>query len=74
MVCIMEKLNAEQTLFWLIKMLLTRLDELNAAEENGESNDFIRGEKAAYIECLEIIRACWDKNIIPDNIEEYYPI
>ena len=51
----MEK-SAEEVLKYLIGYLELCLDELYEAEEN----DFVYGEKTAYVECLEIIQT-WSK-------------
>ena len=70
----MGKLNAKQTLINLIRLLVEYLDEFNAAE--GLNDNFVYGEKTAYVECLEII-LYWDEaeeNGLNFNVEERYPI
>ena len=49
------KYTAEETLQYVIKNLLTYLEELKEVEDS-ESEQFMYGEKIAYIECLEMIK------------------
>ncbi len=67
----MEK-SAEEVLKYLIGYLELCLDELYEAEEN----DFVYGEKTAYVECLEIIQT-WSKaksSGLDYDIEKKYPL
>ncbi len=52
----MKKLTAEETLVKLIGALTESLTELTL----GEQNEFVYGEKTAYVECLEWIQA-WQR-------------
>lgn len=67
----MEK-SAEEVLKYLISHIELCIEELYGAVEN----DFIYGEKTAYVECLEIIQT-WSKAkscSLDYNIEEKYPL
>lgn len=49
-------MTTEETLIYIINLLLYYLDELNDLPRN----DFIHGEMTAYIETLEIVQK-WNK-------------
>lgn len=70
----MCKLDSDGTLFELVDMLFVRLDDLNKPPEGPENSDFVLGERTAYVECLEMIQATWERSNIPENIEQRYPI
>ena len=48
----MDKLNAEDTLKYLIGVLEDRLAEL----EESYGSQFIEGQRIAYVECLEVVQ------------------
>lgn len=50
-------MNAEEILIYIINLFTYYLEELN----NSETNDFIHGEKTAYVETLEILQR-WNKS------------
>lgn len=51
-------MKAEQVLINLINVISTSLEELNSCEIK---NQFVYGEKTAYVECLELINL-WDNS------------
>lgn len=64
--------NAKETLGFLKEMLESNLAELNYSE----NNEFVYGEKTAYVECLEIIQQ-WDKSKklgLTYNIQKRFPL
>ena len=69
-----NKYTARKTLEFMIKLLLAYLEELSTADSLYD--DFIYGEKIAFIECLELIQH-WEgaeKNGLNFNIEARFPI
>ena len=67
--------TSEETLAYLLELLLFYLEELKKAKET-DVNKFFYGEKTAYIECLEIIQF-WDKAKgygLNFDIENKYPL
>ena len=72
----MPEYNAVQTISLVCNSLRERLDKLNEAGKNGEldKDSFAYGEKTAYVECLEMIQATWEKCVVPDDIEGDYPL
>lgn len=71
-----HKLNAEETLEYLIGVLKCNLDELYGALPAECNRHFVLGEKTAYVECLEIIQL-WDKSAdrgLNGAIEQNYPL
>lgn len=70
------KLNADETLKYLIGVVKDRLEELYGVLPYGADARFIHGEKTAYVECLEIMQL-WDHSAqhgLDGVIEEVYPI
>ncbi len=70
------KLNAEETLEYLIGVVKANLGELYGVLPVGSNSHFIHGEKTAYVECLEIVQL-WDKSAVCGLdcvIEQDYPI
>ena len=51
----LQKLNAEETLQYLIGVMKENLNELYGELPAGSNRHFIHGEKTAYVECLEIV-------------------
>lgn len=71
-----QKLNAEETLIYLIGVIKENLVELYGVLPVGCNRHFIQGEKTAYVECLEIVQL-WDKAFdcgLGIEIEKDYPI
>ncbi len=70
----MEKHTASETLELIIAYLLEYLEELNATDK--VCNDFIYGEKTAYIECLEMLQnwECAEKVGLNFDIEARFPL
>lgn len=71
-----QKLNAEETLKYLIGVIKENLGELYGVLPVGCNRHFIHGEKTAYVECLEIAQL-WDKSFfygLECEIEKDYPI
>lgn len=71
-----HKLNAEETLEYLIGVVKENLGELYGVLPVGSNCHFIHGEKTAYVECLEIVQL-WDKSSgygLNGVIEKDYPI
>lgn len=71
----MAKYTSEETLCFLIKQFIKNLDELYS--EKPENKQFVRGEKYAYVECLEYIQEFWEKsevNGLDFDVEERYPL
>ncbi len=69
----MKKMSAEETLIKLIESLTRSLTEL---EECAEQNDFIYGEKTAYVECLEWVQS-WNaakENGLDYEVEKRFPL
>ncbi len=68
----MKKLTAEETLKYMIELLTQTLEELEDAIDEGD--EFVYGEKTAYVECLEWIQK-WGKaslNGLDYNIEKRF--
>ena len=71
----MKELTAVETLNYIIDLFLYYLENLEV-ENNPEKEQFISGERIAYIECLEIIQY-WKharSNGLDFNIEERFPV
>lgn len=70
----MIKRTARGTLELIITTLMECLEELYKTD--CRCNDFIYGEKTAYIECLELIQHWEDaeKNGLNFNIEARFPL
>ena len=51
-------MNAEEVLINLISIITLNLEEL---KNYSSKNQFIFGEKTAYVECLEVIQS-WEKS------------
>ena len=72
----MKKFSAEETLNYLIDLFLYYLEEELSGTPCPEDEQFILGERTAYVECLEIIQY-WEharKNGLDFNIEAKFPI
>ncbi len=71
----MKDFTAEETLQNIIELFVCYLEELCTVDRYNQ-NEFIHGEKTAYVECLEIIQA-W-KNArtsgLNFDIEKKFPI
>ncbi len=68
----MEKLNAKDTLKYLIGVLEDRLAEL----EESYGSQFIEGQRIAYVECLEVVQR-WEEAAdcgLNYDIEERFPV
>lgn len=50
------KKTAEQVLKHIIGLFIEYLEELQRACDEMPENDFVFGEKTAYVECLELIQ------------------
>ena len=70
----MNKFTAQEILQYMIKLLIEYLEELSTMDKLYD--DFIYGEKIAFIECLELIQLWEDaaKNGLDFNIEKKYPL
>ena len=71
----MKKPSAEETLSYMIDLFLEYLESLSSTQ-NPEKEQFILGERTAYVECLEIIQ-CWEharKNGLDFDIEARFPV
>lgn len=49
-----KRLSAKEALHYLIGIIHTNLEELG--EHNDACNQFVYGEKVAYVECLEVLQ------------------
>lgn len=70
-----HRMDAEEILVYLAKLVLLYLEELKDAKGAGE-NSFQYGEQTAYTECLEIIQA-WKGATgigLDFDIEKKYPL
>lgn len=70
----MKKKTAVETLNYLIDLLLYYLNEFDLAQSPVE--EFVLGERTAYIECLEVVQG-WrnaHKVGLDFDIEARYPI
>ncbi|MCM1296877.1 MAG: hypothetical protein NC311_15165 [Muribaculaceae bacterium] len=68
-------MNTEETLIYLIDLLLFYLEELKD-EKDIPSEQFAYGEKTAYTECLEVLQL-WKhskRHGLDFNIETKYPL
>ncbi len=68
----MKKLTAEETLKYVAEKLNYSLAELQGVEEE----DFIVGERTAYVECLEWLQR-WERaaeNGLGYDIEKRFPL
>ncbi len=68
-------LDAEETLLYLIEILLISMEELKDYK-NTKEQQFQYGERVAYTECMEIVQK-WKKaaqNGLNFNVEEVYPL
>lgn len=71
----MKKFSADETLKYIIQLLLYYLDEIGDIGEAG-GDRFLYGEKTAYTECLEIIQY-WEKACeygLNFEVERKYPL
>ena len=70
------KLNAEETLEYLIGVVKANLGELYGVLPVGSNSHFIHGEKTAYVECLEIVQHWKNARFcgLDFNVEERYPL
>ncbi len=71
----MKTFNAEETLIYLIELFTYYLEEIQEIDEYNK-NQFVYGEKTAYVECLEIIQY-WQQsktNGLNFDIEERFPL
>ena len=71
-----EKLNAEETLEYLICVIKENLNELYGTLPLCADAHFVHGEKTAYVECLEILQF-WEKaedRGLSGAVEREYPI
>ncbi len=67
--------TSDEILADLIDLFLTYLNDLNVLDECAV-NDFVIGEKTAYVECLEIIQN-WEKSKehgLDFDLSEKYPV
>ncbi len=65
--------TAEKVLVYLKNLLEFNLDELY---DCGKTNEFIYGEKTAYVECLEIVQQweCAEDIGLDYEVEKKYPL
>ena len=71
----MKKLTAVETLSYLIELFLEYLESLSEVCDLNKEQ-FVLGEKTAYVECLEIIQK-WEhagKSGLDFNIEAKFPV
>ena len=71
----MNILSADEILGYIIELLLSYLEELNKVHRP-DKEQFISGERTAYVECLEIIQS-WEharKNGLDFDIEARFPV
>ncbi|MBQ8428567.1 MAG: hypothetical protein IJX30_00505 [Clostridia bacterium] len=71
----MQKLDAQNTLQYIIALLLHYLDELSEVQDSVDTQ-FAYGEKTAYVECLEILQH-WENaesNGLNFDIEGIFPL
>lgn len=70
----MTKHTACETLEFIIKTLLAYLEELSISDDG--SDEFICGERTAYVECLEIVQGWKDaaKIGLDFDIENRFPL
>lgn len=71
----MKKLTSKQTLNFLIELFTAYLDQLRDVTDS-EDEQFLYGEKTAYVECLEIIQL-WEHALtsgLDYNVESRYPL
>lgn len=71
----MKKLSADETLNYIIDLFLDYLEDLNR-ERCPDREQFISGERYAYVECLEIIQN-WEHartNGLDFDIEAKFPV
>ena len=64
--------SANETIMFLIDHVKGCLEEINT-----ESNEFVLGEKHAYVECLEIIQDIWQNaksKGLDFDIEKRFPL
>ena len=69
------KKNAQDTLTYLIDLLTLYLGELEQVTDCADQQ-FVYGEKTAYLECLEVL-AQWEnaeQNGLDFIVEERYPL
>lgn len=71
----MKKYTATETLNYIIELFVSYLENL-AEEHDTDNEQFISGERLAYIECLEIIQfwECARMNGLDFDIEERFPV
>lgn len=71
----MKKLNSYETLIYIIDLFTYYLDQLIDVKDV-DDEQFLYGEKTAFVECLEVIQY-WEgasKNGLDYKIEERYPL
>lgn len=71
----MKKLTSNQTLRYLIELCTEYLDQLKDVKDS-EDEQFLYGEKTAYVECLEIIQL-WEHALtsgLDYDVESRYPL
>ncbi len=71
----MKEKTAVETLIYLIDLLVSYLEDFKN-RNNLCNNEFILGERTAYVECLEILQMWKDafKNGLNFDIEKRFPI
>lgn len=57
-------MNAEEILFSLIELITNSLEELKSYSQK---NQFVYGEKTAYVECLELIQLLGGSSFFKPN-------
>ncbi len=70
----MNHLSAKETLICMIELFKYYLEEIEESDQ--PDNQFVYGEKTAYVECLEIIQN-WKKakkHGLAFEIEERFPL
>ena len=73
----MGKMNAEETLLYIIDYISGNLDELQEILKARVPNPFAHGQATALVECLEEIQRLWEdaeKEGLDYIIEEVYPV
>lgn len=73
----MQKMGADETLTSLVEILTDNLQELYEPLSRYGNADFVQGEKTAYVEFLELIRALWRDAAahgLQEEIEKRFPL
>ena len=71
----MKKLTSNQNLRYLIELCTEYLDQLKDVKDSADEQ-FLYGEKTAYVECLEIIQL-WEHALtsgLDYDVESRYPL